>query len=249
MARSVSLRKLVSAQTFPALKILLVEKKEANVVLVGALHDLDEVATQVEDAVVCLRPDQVALELCDRRFNRLFPLSLGTFAQLPLDERRFFLQRLRSGKDQLAAAVAAHRLGIPVAVCDRDYRVTEDRLLARLEPAILKAGALGALGLPSWTDLPVEEALEEAVATCIWDERDRVMAGRIQALHRGLQPLILAVVGLRHLEGLAHYLRQDIDPVKLDALCKPVQLSLWRRIMGQPILWRLRGTFGKNMSR
>ena len=35
--------------------------------------------------------------------------------------------------------------------------------------------------------------------------RDRVMAGRIQAL-RG--QLILAVVGLRHLEGLAHYLRQ-----------------------------------------
>ncbi len=90
--------------------------------------------------------------------SRVFDLTMWR-------RRRFFLQRLRSGKDQLAAAVAAHRLEIPVswldetrwrnrcsgnlrqlpsqvANCDRDFGVTEARLLARLDKAILKAGEI-----------------------------------------------------------------------------------------------------------
>eukprot|EP00435_Cladocopium_sp_Y103_P041793 s3748_g11.t1 len=225
-----------------SLKLHRLERKEQDVILLGALHDQDEAAMQVKGAIESLRPDHVALELCERRFKRLFPFGISAFAQLPAEERRSILQRLRSGKDQFAAAVAAYTQSVPVTLCDRDFRITEDRLLAHLQPDILKAGSLGALGLPSRADLPVEEALEEAVATCIWDERDKVMARRLQTL----PGLVLAVVGVKHMEGLAHHLTQEIDPVNVDVLCKPVHLPLWRRVIGQPILWRLRGTFGKD---
>eukprot|EP00438_Fugacium_kawagutii_P031964 Skav236724 [mRNA] locus=scaffold2023:83734:86116:- [translate_table: standard] len=113
---------------------------------------------------------------------------------------------------------------LQVTLCDRDYRITEDRFLARLEPEVHLPLSVFQVGQ-------------------IFRSRDKVMARRLQAL----PGLVVAVVGRRHLEGLPLKLQQAIDPVEVDALCQPVQLPLWRRVMGQPILWRLRGTFGKRL--
>eukprot|EP00913_Durusdinium_trenchii_P016462 g15474.t3 len=213
--------------------------------LLGALHDQDDVAQQVQEAIEDLRPDHVGLELCERRFGRMFPMGLEHFGEMTTEERRRFLAQLRSGKDQLSAALAAHRLGVPVALCDRDVRITEDRLLKHLEVPMLRAGALGALGWPSWSDpIEVEEALEEAVASCIWNERDLVMASRLRSLVSGGR-LVVAVLGPRHLPGIARCWAHEVDPARVEAYCQPVQLPLWRRILGRPIIWRLRG-WGKD---
>ncbi|CAJ1421117.1 unnamed protein product [Effrenium voratum] len=197
-------------QLLPGLRVAALPKGEGALVLLGAEHDVEQAALQVETAIDCLRPDHVGLELCQKRFRRLFPLGLAAFAQLPPEERLQLQAKLRSGKDQLSAAAAAHRLGIPVALCDREVRVTEARLLARLAPGDLVAGSLAALGL-NW-DCP--EALEDAVADCIIRERDKVLARRLSTL----PGLALGVLGVRHLEGVLEHVGKDLDP-DVDAMC------------------------------
>ncbi|CAK0900234.1 unnamed protein product, partial [Prorocentrum cordatum] len=135
----------------PALRVRAVPRAAQEgpaLVLLGVRHDCGECARQVPVAVAALRPDRVGLELCDRRLRRLLPRGLAACAALPPAEQHSLQERLSHGAEQLAAALAAARLGVPAAPCDRDVRETEDRLLARLEPEVLVAGACAALGVP-----------------------------------------------------------------------------------------------------
>ncbi|CAE8616350.1 unnamed protein product [Polarella glacialis] len=205
-----------------------------------------------------LRPDHVGLELCARRFRRLFPMGLAAFAALPEDSQKQLAARLAYGKEQLEAASVAHELGLHVALCDRDVRVTEARFLSRLPPEALLAGSCAALGLSRAAAIAatlnraqgehgsaaaeVEQALEEAVKACVLDERDLLLGARLRCLPGRL---VLGVVGSNHIDGVTRQWNKVLTSGgEVQAFSQKPHLPVWRRLLGSPLLWRLRGTFG-----
>ncbi|CAE7856240.1 unnamed protein product, partial [Symbiodinium necroappetens] len=186
-----------------------------------------------------LKPCNVGLELCARRFRRLFPFGVGAFLALAPDDRHQLLERLPSGKEQLAAAAAAERCGVPISLCDRDSKTTERRFLTALGAETLAAGSMAAFGRACAPD--VQEELETAVATCIVRERDFVLAQKLVSL----PGLVVGVVGQRHVPGIIAQLQRPFreeDAKKVETLCAAVHLPLWRSLLGRPLLWHLRGT-------
>lgn len=250
---------------------------------------------------------------------------MQAFVDLPAATQSTISRKLTYGREQLAAAVAAHRLGITASPCDRDVRVTEDRFLGKLPTAVLWRASGDALGVPSvgaclaWLSLSLRlrsicrggflhfpqfssleigsisthliadlsakatslaadptlsrtarwqlmqvaieeaaqgdallsEATEAAVAAavqeCVTDERDAVLCAKLQRLQG---PLVVAVVGVAHVDGLAaRWALQasapaggDRDAGELCAeLCSARRPPLWRRVLGRPLLWAMRG--------
>eukprot|EP00439_Symbiodinium_sp_Y106_P071973 s1512_g13.t1 len=231
-----------ASRMLPALHLHMLYKGPEGLetlVLIGALHDSEDIAHQVDQAITSLKPCHVGLELCARRFRRLFPFGVGAFLSLAPDDRHQLLQRLPSGKEQLAAAAAAERCGVPITLCDRDSKTSERRFLAALGPETLAAGSMAAFGGACVPE--VQEKLETAFATYIVGERDFVLAHKLVSL----PGLVAGVVGRRHVPGIIAQLQcpfREEDAQRAENLCAAVHLPLWRSLLGRPLLWHLRGT-------
>lgn len=115
--------------------------------LLGVSHDCPKAPGEVAAAIRELRPTQVGLELCERRFKRIFPFGVAAHLDLEKTVRQAAEKRLRYGRDQLAAAVAAHSLGAAITLCDRDVQTTEARFLVGLSSDVLLAGSFAAYGM------------------------------------------------------------------------------------------------------
>eukprot|EP00929_Paragymnodinium_shiwhaense_P065678 TRINITY_DN32907_c0_g1_i2.p1 TRINITY_DN32907_c0_g1~~TRINITY_DN32907_c0_g1_i2.p1 ORF type:complete len:437 (-),score=92.02 TRINITY_DN32907_c0_g1_i2:468-1712(-) len=137
------------------------------------------------------------------------------------------------------------------------------RMKQRME-AVADEALAAAKGDSSTSSSQQTEQLEELVQACVVKERDTVIADRLWTL-RG-QPAA-AVVGVAHLPGLqqrwsdlvaaggavdsvAHFALAEEKRRALSLRAKHLQYypdpmpELWRRLLGKPLLWRLKGLIG-----
>eukprot|EP00928_Gymnodinium_smaydae_P048542 TRINITY_DN32460_c0_g1_i1.p1 TRINITY_DN32460_c0_g1~~TRINITY_DN32460_c0_g1_i1.p1 ORF type:complete len:419 (-),score=32.24 TRINITY_DN32460_c0_g1_i1:5-1204(-) len=93
----------------------------------------------------------------------------------------------------------------------------------------------------------VESELDAAIGRYVIEERDALLCDNLWTMR---SPMVVAVVGVAHLDGLERrwldYKRRRLSQSavndQLSELMRSPTLSLWRRVIGQPFLWRLRGT-------
>ncbi|OPY28462.1 MAG: TraB family protein [Methanocella sp. PtaU1.Bin125] len=123
-----------------------------NVILVGTAHVSERSIREVEEAIDRYRPDVVAVELDERRFQALQqPESAKKDIQIKellkgnnlmvflLQWLLAYVQRkvgvqagVRPGAEMMAAVEAAQRRGMAVALIDRDIGITLNRVWAKM---------------------------------------------------------------------------------------------------------------------
>ncbi len=131
---------------------------------------------------------------------------------------------VKPGEEMVAAVRAAEEAGIPYSFCDREVQVTLKRAWARSglwNRSKLLAGLVeSAFSKEQLSEAEIERLkerneLEEmmgeladflpSVKEVLIDERDRFLASRI---FEATEPLVLAVVGAGHLNGIEEWLRR-----------------------------------------
>lgn len=231
-----------------------VEVDGRRFVLVGTAHVSRESADLVRRVIEAERPDCVCIELDPARYEALSRPEV--FEQLDLREvirRRQLVtlllnlvlvsyQRQLGGKlgvqpgaELLEAARAAEREGIPIALCDREVRLTlrrawaalglwrKLRLVVSLVASLFERPELGEEELRRLRQQDAVTALMEelgaafpALKEVLIDERDAYLAERIR---RARGERIVAVVGAGHVDGirtaLAERRRADLEALEV----------------------------------
>jgi pheromone shutdown-related protein TraB len=231
--------------------------------LIGTAHVSRESADLVREVIEKERPDCVCIELDAQRFEALSHRQRWE----SLDLRQVIRQRQLApllanlvlasyqkklggalgvipGTELLEAARAAERQGIPVALCDRDVRVTlrrawasmslwnKSKLVGALLASVIERPELDEAELRRIRDQDVlSELMRElgrelpAVKTTLIDERDQYLAHKILAAEG---ERIVAVVGAGHVAGIRTALleRRAVD---LDAISViPPVAPIWK---------------------
>ncbi len=231
------------AQTYPE-DVLCLHVADKTILLVGTAHISRQSAELVKTVITQEQPDAVCVELDRKRFDAL--AQRRRWEELDLKEvvRRKQLATLlvnlmlaayqkrlggqlglMPGTELLAAAKTAEDLCIPVALCDRDVRVTLRR--AWHATSLFKRGYLLATLLVSLFDKTeldehkladmrrqdvLSELINELGATLpqtkrvLIDERDIFMAERIK---QTAGQRLVAVVGAGHMEGIRRVIESD----------------------------------------
>jgi pheromone shutdown-related protein TraB len=234
-----------------------------EVVLVGTAHVSRESVALVREVIERERPDAVCIELDAQRHEAL--AERVRFEDLDLREviRRGALSPLLAnlllaawqrrlggalgvapGSELLEASRTAERLGIPVALCDRDVRVTlrrawasmgwwsRSRLVAELATGLFERPELSEDELRRLRERDVLSELLDALGAAypglkrvLIDERDAWLADRVRAT-AGRR--LVAVAGAGHLDGMERALHAAA-PVDLAALSEiPPVSPAWR---------------------
>lgn len=246
-------------------EVIVLEQDGRRVVLVGTAHVSQDSVELVGMVIERERPDCVCLELDARRFEALSQrkqwegldlheiIRKQQLATLLLNLMLASYQKRLGGKlgvmpgsELLAAIDLAKAKGVPVALCDRDVRVTLRRAWASLSlgrKALLVSGVASSLGKTpdiSEEDLrklrrkdamgevmqEIGRAVPELKRTLI-DERDGYLATKIQQAQGNR---LVAVVGAGHLAGMADAIaqRRQVDIAELDQV--PQVSSTWVRV-------------------
>jgi pheromone shutdown-related protein TraB len=240
--------------------------RDRDIILVGTAHISAESVELVHKVIAEQRPDCVCVELDERRFQALSErtrwegldlrevIKHRQLATLLLNFLLSSYQRRLGGKlgvmpgsELLEAARSAEALGIPVALVDRDIRITLRRAwsaLSLLDKSKLIASAL--LGLVEEAELDEEElrrirekdVLSElmnelgrvmpALRRVLIDERDAYLA---QKIREAPGKKVVAVVGAGHVAGMRAALESD----------RAVDMDEITRIPEVPLLWKLLG--------
>lgn len=236
-----------------------------EIVLVGTAHVSRESAELVREVIEKERPDCVCIELDAQRYEALS--QPARWERLDLKEviRKRQLAPLLAnlllasyqkklggalgvlpGAELIEAARAAEEHGIPVALCDRDVRITLRRAWASMtlwNKAKLLAALLGSLvDRPEIDEAELrrirdQDVLSElmrelgeelpAVKTTLIDERDGYLARKILDAAGGR---LVAVVGAGHVEGIRRALLEgsDVDMEAITAI--PPVSPVWKWI-------------------
>ena len=211
-------------------------------VLVGTAHVSRESADLVREVIERERPDAVCLELDPQRYEPLAERHHWESLDLLELIRRKRLATLLAnlvlasyqrrlggalgvlpGAEMLEAGRTAERLGIPVALCDRDVRITlrrawasmsfwrKSQLAGTLAASLFERPELSEDDLRRLRDRDVMTELMDELGAALpelkrvlIDERDAWLAERIRATD-GRR--IVAVVGAGHLAGMERALR------------------------------------------
>jgi pheromone shutdown-related protein TraB len=235
-------------------------------VVVGTAHVSRESALLVRRAIDELRPDAVAIELDPKRFEALSRperfealdlrevIRTRQLATLGLNLALAAYQRslgvalgVKPGAELLEAARAAEQAGIPVALCDRDVRITLRRawhalsfwqrmlLLTSFSAALFERVQLSEDDLRELRRTDVLSRLLAELGNAfpglklvLIDERDAYLAERIRETP-GRR--IVAVVGAGHLEGVVRALERE-QRIDLAALSTTPRPSRWTHILG-----------------
>lgn len=214
------------------------------ILLVGTAHISRQSSDLVEEVIAQERPDAVCIELDENRYTALCKRSTWEHLDLKQVIRTRQLATLLAnlllaayqkklgghlgimpGTELLAAAQTAQRFGIPVALCDRDVRVTLRR--AWRATSFWKKGYLLATLLTSLFDkteldeeklaqLRNQDVLSELInelgkalphtKSVLIDERDIYMAEKIK---QTAGTHLVAVVGAGHMEGIQRVIAED----------------------------------------
>ncbi|MEN8136501.1 MAG: TraB/GumN family protein [Thermodesulfobacteriota bacterium] len=240
-----------------------------ELVLIGTAHISKESAQLVRQVIEEERPDCVCIELDEKRYESLakrkswvnlnlkeiiYRKQLSTLlANLVLASYQKKLGDqldIQPGTELLEAAKAAEGLDIPIALCDRDVRVTMRR--AWKSTSIWKKGYLLASLMASLFDDTeiTEEKLSEMrksdvisglmeelgqslpeLKRVLIDERDTFLAEKIKGADGAK---IVAVVGAGHVAGIKLALNEDRSGQMAEINAIPPVSKIWK-ILGWSI--------------
>jgi pheromone shutdown-related protein TraB len=224
--------------------VLFLQMEGREIILIGTAHVSQQSADLVRRVIEAERPDCVCIELDEKRYESLSKRKRWEILDLREIIRRKQLSTLlvnlilasyqrklgdqlgvMPGTELLEAARAAEDNAIPVALCDRDVRVTLRRawhatsfrkkgyLLASLFASLFdkteiteeKLAELRSTDVISELMREMGEAMPELKRVLI-DERDTYLAEKIKEA-KGLR--LVAVVGAGHLAGIRQALHED----------------------------------------
>jgi pheromone shutdown-related protein TraB len=226
-----------------------------RLVLVGTAHVSQASVDLVRAVIERERPDVVCVELDQRRHDALVHKKRWETLDLREVIRKRQLATLlvnlvlssyqkrlgdklgvAPGSELLAAVELANERGVPVALCDRDVRITLRRAWAALglwQRSMLLSGLLASLGkTPELSEADLAQLrrkdamsellreLGEAVpelTTALIHERDGYLAHKIGAAEGRT---LVAVVGAGHLSGMSEALRvgRQVDLAELERI-------------------------------
>jgi pheromone shutdown-related protein TraB len=235
-------------------------------VVVGTAHISRESADLVRQVIERERPDVVCLELDRQRYaalsnperwdaldvkqlirDRQLAALVANLMLAAYQKKLGGALGVRPGTEQLEAGRAAEALGIPVALCDRDVRVTLRRAWASLslwkKSVLLSTFLASAFERPQLSEDDLRELRQQDVVSrmmaelaeflpslkrVLIDERDTYLAQRMRETS-GRRAV--AVVGAGHVEGLLAALRAPA-PAALTELDRIPPVSAVTRWLG-----------------
>ncbi len=238
----------------------------AEIRIVGTAHVSRRSIEEVREAIEEFRPDIVGVELDAGRYAALRqevtepPLSEilkgGNFAQLLVQWVLAYLQQrigaetgVKPGAEMLAAIEEAEAHATPVALIDRDIRITLMRFWGRMnlwERIKLLAVLLAALVGVGHREFDVDELTRQDVvsaameefrkfsphgAQALIDERDAYLAHQILGLG-ARHDRVLAVIGAGHIRGVRRYLDAPETLPPMSTLREEVKPLPWTKIFG-----------------
>jgi len=234
-----------------------------HVIVVGTAHISQESVERVRETIEREQPDRVCIELDERRFEALskpqrfdsldlrqviHDKQLATLMMnllLSAYQRTLGLKLgVKPGSELMEAAKVAQANDIPVALVDRDVRITLRRAWQALtwwHKSMLLSSLLGGmfekqdLDEDDLRELRKEDVLSSMMAelgkafpglkNVLIDERDTYLAERIRQTEGDK---LVAVVGAGHVQGMLAALRSDERP-DLSALEEmPESSGLWK---------------------
>lgn len=237
--------------------------------LVGTAHVSKNSVEDVRNAIEEFSPDVIAIELDRGRYAALKKegpkpgvddiLKGGNFSEVLVQWMLAYIQRkigmdvgVEPGSEMIAAIKEAEERNIPIALADRDIRITLSRFWKGMSlwEKIKLIGALAGTiagrdsgsdeidieSLAKDRDL-VEMAIEEFHkfspngAKALIDERDAYLSHSLLRLSKSNEK-VLGVVGAGHVKGITGYLS---DPSKLppfDSLVKQQKQFPWSLVIG-----------------
>ena len=238
----------------------------AKIRIVGTAHVSQQSIDDVVTAINEFQPDIVAVELDPARFAALKKslsepsvsevIEAGNFTQLLVQWTLSYLQRkigmdvgVEPGAEMKVAIEIADSRHIPVALIDRDIRVTLSRFWKSMSIweklrmfYALSASVVGVEG----EEIDIEELKKEEVITfaleefrkfspngarALIDERDAYLAHQIHALDaRGGK--VLVVIGAGHKKGVQKYLDDPAQLPPLADLTTEIKSPPWGLIFG-----------------
>ncbi|MGB4579719.1 MAG: TraB/GumN family protein [Methanoculleus sp.] len=234
--------------------------------IVGTAHVSQKSVEEVRAAIEEFQPDVVGVELDRGRFISLTEetadptideiLRGGNFGRLLTQWVLAYIQQrigaetgVKPGSEMLAAIEEAEAHQTPIALIDRDIRITLSRFWGkmRLWEKIKLVGALlyslvgiggQEIDVDSLIDQDVVSAAMEEFrkfsprgAQALIDERDAYLAHQILMLG-GRYERVLAVIGAGHVRGVQHYLDAPETLPPLQSLTTDVKGLPWAKIVG-----------------
>jgi pheromone shutdown-related protein TraB len=241
----------------------------AEVKIVGTAHVSQQSVDEVRAAIGDFKPDVVAIELDSARFTALKKLGRDPSVSDVLEVKNFnsllvqwllaYLQRkigidvgVEPGAEMKIAIEEAELRGIPIALVDRDIRLTLLRFWSSLG-VIEKIKMFWALitsiaEIDNGQEIDIESLKEQNVidavmeefrkfspngARALIDERDAFIAHQLILLKvQRPEGRILAVVGAGHRQGISNYLdNPDTLPPFAPLTCEPTSFP-WGKVFG-----------------
>lgn len=241
----------------------------ADLKIVGTAHvsqkSVDEVRTAIEE----YRPDVVAIELDPARFSALKKQSRDPTVEDVLEVRNFnslliqwflsYLQRkigfdvgVEPGAEMKTAIAEAESRGIPIALVDRDIRITllrfwksmgiieKIKMVFALIFSIAEVEKGEEIDIESLKDQDVIDVIMEEFrkfspngARALIDERDAYIAHQLVIL-KAQRPegRILAIVGAGHLHGISGFVDNPQTLPPFDTLTREPRSFPWAKIFG-----------------
>lgn len=243
-----------------------VELADRTVILVGTAHISAESVELVRQVIERERPDAVCVELDERRFdalsqknrwqgldlrevikNRQLATLLLNFLLSSYQRRLGGQLGVMPGSELLEATRVAEELGIPVALCDRDVRVTLRRAWSALslwdKSKLLATVLTAAFEQPELSEEELRRIRQKDVLSELMGELGRAMPTLkrvliderdgylVQKIREAKGKKLVAVVGAGHVAGMREALLQE----------RSVDMDEVMRIPPVPLVWKALG--------
>jgi pheromone shutdown-related protein TraB len=245
---------------------------DREIILVGTAHISSESVELVRQVIEQERPDCVCIELDERRHRALIEktrwegLDLREVIrdrQLSTLALNFLLSSYQKrlggqlgvlpGSELLEAALTAESLNIPVALCDRDVRITLRRAWAALslfeKAKLASAALLGFTEEPQLDEAELRRIRDRDVLSELMDELGRVMPplrrvliterdGYLaQKIRETPGAKLVVVVGAGHIAGMKLALTHDLAVDMAEITRVPELPRMWKALgWGLPAL-------------